>query len=57
MESIGDYLNKMTSSSESRGKYEELINQVLQDEEVVAFIQAHKRTQYRSRRTQRCEFV
>src|SRR5699024_2245159 len=43
MESIGDYLNKMTSSSETRGKYEELINQVLQDEEVVAFIQTHKK--------------
>src|SRR5699024_5338086 len=43
MESIGDYLNKMTSSSESRGKFEELINQALQDEEVVAFIQAHKK--------------
>lgn len=43
MESIGDYLNKMTSSSESRGKFEELINQALQDEEVVAFIQTHKK--------------
>lgn len=43
MESIGDYLNKMMSSSETRGKYEELINQALQDEEVVTFIQNHKK--------------
>ena len=42
MESIGDYLNKMMSSSETRGKYEELINKALQDEEVITFIQKNK---------------
>lgn len=38
MESIGDYLNKMTNSRETRGKYEELVNQALQDEDVLRFI-------------------
>ena len=42
MESIGDYLNKMMSSSETRGKYEELINKALQDEDVITFIQKNK---------------
>lgn len=39
MESIGDYLNKMTNSRETRGKYEELVNQALQDDDVMQFIQ------------------
>lgn len=38
MESIADYLNKMTSSTEMRNKYESLINNVLKDEEVFQFI-------------------
>ena len=42
MESIGDYLNKMTNSHETRTEYENIINQILQDEEVVHFIQEHK---------------
>src|SRR5699024_12697645 len=42
MESIGDYLNKMMSSSDTRGKYEELINKALKDEEVITFIQKNK---------------
>jgi primosomal protein DnaI len=42
MDSIADYLNKMTSSSEVRDKYESLINQALQDEEVFQFITDHQ---------------
>lgn len=38
MESISDYLNKMTSSHEMRNKFESLINQALQDKEVLDFI-------------------
>lgn len=38
MESIGDYLDKMTSSSEVRNRYEKIINEVLQDDEVFKFI-------------------
>src|SRR5699024_6937443 len=43
MESSGDYLNKMTSSSDSRGYFEELIKQALQEAEAVAFVQVHKK--------------
>lgn len=42
MESIGDYLNKMTSSSEVRNRYEVIINEVLQDDEVFQFITDHQ---------------
>lgn len=42
MESIGDYLNKMTSSTEVRNKYETIINEVLQDDEVFRFIKEHQ---------------
>lgn len=42
MESIGDYLTKMTSSSEVRNKYEAIINEVIQDEEVFHFIKDHQ---------------
>lgn len=42
MESIGDYLSKMTNARETRGKFEELISQALQDEDVVNFIQENK---------------
>lgn len=42
MESISDYLNKMTNSSEVRDKYESLINQALQDKEVFQFITDHQ---------------
>ncbi len=42
MESISDYLNKMTSSSEVRNKFQDLVNQALQDEEVMQFIQANQ---------------
>ncbi len=42
MESISDYLEKMTSSHEMRSKFESLINQALQDKEVLEFIQNHQ---------------
>lgn len=42
MESISDYLSKMTSSSEVRDKYQSLISNVLQDEEVFQFINDHQ---------------
>ena len=42
MESIGDYLNKMMSSSQTPGYCEEFINKALQDEEVITFIQKNK---------------
>lgn len=42
MESIGDYLNKITSSAEVRNKYESLINEVLQDKEVYQFIEENQ---------------
>lgn len=42
MESIGDYLERMTSSSETREQYENIINRVLQDAEVVQFIKDNK---------------
>jgi primosomal protein DnaI len=42
MESLSDYLKKMTSSSESRQKYNHIINEILQDNEVLAFITEHK---------------
>lgn len=42
MESIGDYLTKITSSSEVRNKYETIINEVIQDEEVFRFIKEHQ---------------
>lgn len=42
MDSLSDYLNKMTSSSGARRKFELIINEVLQDKEVVAFINEHK---------------
>ena len=42
MESISDYLNKMTNSSEVRNKFQDLISQALQDKEVLQFIQANQ---------------
>lgn len=42
MESIGDYLNKMRSSSETRNQYQNIINEVLQDEDVVDFINKNR---------------
>lgn len=38
MDSIGDYLNKMTSSNEVRNQYEQIISDVLKDEDVFQFI-------------------
>lgn len=42
MESIGDYLSKMKSSTETRNKYHRIIGEVLQDEDVVDFINKNK---------------
>ena len=42
MESIGDYLNKMKSSAETRNKYHSIISEVLQDEDVVDFINKNR---------------
>jgi primosomal protein DnaI len=42
MESISDYLNKMTNSAEVRDKYQQMINEVLQDEDVFNFITEHQ---------------
>ena len=38
MDSISDYLNRMTNSAEVRDKYQKMINDVLQDEDVFQFI-------------------
>lgn len=42
MESIGDYLSKMKSSTETRNKYHNIISEVLQDEDVVDFINKNR---------------
>lgn len=42
MESIGDYLSKMKNSSETRNKYQKIINDVLRDEDVIKFIKQNK---------------
>lgn len=42
MESIGDYLSKIKSSTETREKFQRIMNEVLQDEDVVRFINDHK---------------
>lgn len=42
MESIGDYLSKIRSSSETRDKYQSIISEVLQDDDVVDFINKHR---------------
>lgn len=42
MESIGDYLSKMKSSTETRNKYHNIISEVLQDEDVIDFINKNR---------------
>lgn len=42
MESIGDYLSKIKSSTETRNKYHHIISEVLQDEDVVDFINKNR---------------
>lgn len=42
MESIGDYLDKMTSSSEIRNQYQQIMSNVLKDEDVFQFINDHQ---------------
>ncbi|HZK47786.1 MAG TPA: primosomal protein DnaI [Atopostipes sp.] len=42
MDSIGDYLNKMTNSVEVRNQYQQIMSDVLKDEEVFAFITEHQ---------------
>lgn len=42
MDSISDYLDKMTSSSQVRDKYQQLISDVLQDKDVFKFITDHE---------------
>ena len=42
MDSIGDYLNKMTNSIEVRNQYDEIVSTVLKDEEVFKFITDNK---------------
>lgn len=42
MESIGDYLNKMTSSNETRTEYQNIINRALQDPDVISFVKEHR---------------
>lgn len=42
MESIGDYLSKIRSSTETRNKYQRIISDVLQDKDVIDFINENK---------------
>lgn len=42
MDSISDYLNKMTNSSEVRDKFQGIMSDVLQDDEVFQFISDHQ---------------